>query len=71
MSLRPAPSGAITAASETERGCSVPDVLWKVFADPANVWVIGAMLVGLVGTVAGPWAIVRFAARQTRLRSED
>ena len=47
------------------------DVLWKVFADPANLWMVGAMLIGLVGTVAGPWAIVRFAARQTRLRSED
>ena len=43
----------------------MPDVLWKVFADPANLWMVGAMLVGLVGTVAGPWAIVRFAARQT------
>ena len=49
----------------------MPDVLWKVFANPANLWMVGAMLVGLIGTVAGPWAIVRFAARQTRLRSED
>ena len=49
----------------------LPDALWKVFGDPTNQWMLGVILVGLVGTVAGPWAIVRFVSRQTRVGSRD
>ncbi len=36
-------------------------MLWKVFGD--NPWMLGVMLVGLVVTVGGPWAIVRAVSR--------
>ena len=38
----------------------MPGALWKVFGDPANQWMLGVMIVGLIGMVTGPWAIVRF-----------
>jgi hypothetical protein len=43
----------------------LPDVLWKVFGDPSNQWMLGVMLIGLVGAAAGPWSIIRFVSRQT------
>jgi hypothetical protein len=49
----------------------MPDALWKVFGDPANQWMLGVMLVGLIGTVAGPWAIIRFVSRQTKATLRD
>jgi hypothetical protein len=55
--------------SQTRR--PLPDVFWKVFGDPANQWLLGVMLVGLVGAAAGPWAIIRFASRPTRADSRD
>jgi hypothetical protein len=49
----------------------VPDALWKVLGDPSNQWMLGVVLVGLVGTIAGPWAIIRFASRQTKMKAHD
>ena len=55
-------------------GRPLPDVLWKVFGDPANQWTFGVILVGLVGLIgaaAGPWAIIQFVSRQSRPDSSD
>ena len=49
----------------------MPGALWRVFGDPANQWMLGVMIVGLIGMVTGPWAIVRFVSRQTRSDSPD
>ena len=50
-------------AERTRKDARLPDVIWKVFGDPSNAWMVGVMLVGLVGVVAGPWAIIRAASR--------
>jgi len=47
------------------------DVLWKVFGDPSNEWMLWVMLVGLVGAVAGPWAIIRAVARPSNTNPDD
>ncbi len=41
----------------------MPDVIWTVFADPANRGMLTLVLAGLVFIVIGPWAIVRFVSR--------
>lgn len=41
----------------------MPDVIWTVFADPANRGMLALTLAGLVLILAGPWAIVRLASR--------
>jgi predicted aminopeptidase len=43
----------------------MPDVIWTVFADPANRGMLALMLVGVVFIVAGPWAIVRYVSRES------
>lgn len=42
----------------------MPDVIWTVFADPANRGMLALTLLGLILIVLGPWAIVRFVSRQ-------
>ncbi|MGD0562230.1 MAG: hypothetical protein ABSA66_04000 [Roseiarcus sp.] len=41
----------------------MPDVIWTVFADPANRGMLALTLAGLVFILVGPWAIVRFVSR--------
>ncbi len=50
-------------ASEKAERASLPDVIWTVFADPANRGMLAVTLFGLALIVAGPWAIVRFVSR--------
>ena len=47
----------------------MPDALWQVFGD--NQWMLGVMVVGLVGTVAGPWAIIKAVSRPPKADPED
>ena len=47
----------------------MPDVLWRVFGD--NPVMLGVMLVGLVGVVAGPWAIIRAVSRSGKSDPQD
>ncbi len=42
--------------------------MWQVFGD--NPVMLGVMLAGLVGAVAGPWAIVRAVSR-LKARPDD
>jgi hypothetical protein len=46
----------------------LPDALWQVFGD--NPWMLGTMLVGLVGAVAGPWAIIKAVSRRSKATEE-
>jgi hypothetical protein len=55
----------------SQEGHALPDVLWKVFGDPSNAWIFGVMLVGLVGTVAGPWAILKAVSRSSKANPEE
>ncbi len=48
----------------------MPDVIWTVFADPANRGMLALTLAGLIFIVVGPWAIVRFVARD-RAKSRE
>lgn len=49
----------------------MPDTIWTVFSDPANRGMLVVMLGGLVFIVVGPWAIVRFVARQGAKNGRD
>ena len=52
--------------SEAERTL---ELLWHVLG--GEPWVIGVTAVGLVGAVAGPWAIIKAASRPTKPRADD
>ena len=47
----------------------MPDAFFQVFGD--NQWMLGVMVVGLVGTVAGPWALIRAVSRPPKPEAED
>ena len=52
--------------SEAERTL---ELMWHVLGgDPL---VLGVTAAGLVGAVAGPWAIIRAASRPTKPRADD
>ena len=44
------------------------DLLWHVLG--GSPWVLGVTVVGLVVTVAGPWAIIRAVSRPTKADPE-
>jgi len=49
----------------------MPDVVWTIFADPANRPMLALTLVGLVVIVFGPWAIVKLAQRRAARSESD
>jgi hypothetical protein len=45
------------------------DALWQVFGE--NPWMLGVTVAGLLGVVAGPWAIIKAVSRPPRANAEE
>jgi hypothetical protein len=48
---------------------SLLDLVWHVLGE--SPWVLGVTIVGLVGTVAGPWAIIKAVSRPTKADPQE